>query len=470
MSHRAPLSRTLALLVMLALPAAAEDTRIVPPIGSGLVYSFAPLVEKTAPAVVNIYTRKSVRSWPVAQSLDGSAYWRLFRDALLFGYGRERIENSLGSGVIVAPEGVIVTNYHVVENAEDVAVALSDGRVFAAAAVLLDQRADIAVLRIDTGGARLPFLEFGDSDSLKVGDPVIAIGNPYGLGQTVTSGIVSALARTTFGIGDFRFFIQTDAAINPGNSGGAQIAMDGKLVGINTAIYSTTGASQGLGFAVPSNMVRMIVDSALHGHTLVRPWIGISGRRVPPRIAARLGLADAKGVLVTATYADGPAARAGLRPGDVIVAADGFAVEEYQALRYRVATRMTGENVRLAVVRGGVRLDITVPLAPPPDVPPRDETWPTALSPLRGARIASLSPALAEEIGLDSGRPGVVVLEVSPGSAAARLGLAAGDIVVGLDTRAVRTAAELLEFRRAPFTPWRLTIARQGEEVVLGGR
>ena len=429
------------------------------------VNSLAPLVEKTAPAVVNIYAQKLVRSNSAARLLDGSGFWRLFRDSLLFGYGKARIENSLGSGVIVASEGVVVTNNHVVENADDIAVALIDGRVFQAEKLLTDKRTDIAVLRINGSGQNLPLIEFGDSDRMRVGDQVIVIGNPFGLGQTVTSGIVSGLARTSIGVSDFRFFIQTDAAINPGNSGGAQVDMEGKLVGINTTIFSTSGGSQGLGFAIPSNMVRTIVESVVQRKPLIRPWIGFSGRSVPPQYARLLGLPPGKGVIITGTYKGGPAEAAGIGIGDVVVSLDGFPVNEFQALRYRIATRTAGSSVNLIMYQQGRFVSVSVGLVAPPDVPAANRTWAPSTSPLRGARVASLSPALAEELGLDSGLSGVVVLEAGDGSGASRMGINTGDIIRTIDDREVRAVDDVLAFHVAPFKSWSMTLTRAGQVV-----
>jgi serine protease Do len=472
-NHKMRRSRTVAIkIAMLAIllfapPSAAEETRtgLTPP--DSIPRSFAALVEKSAPAVVNVYARKIVRSR--TQSLDSSAFWRLFRDTLLFGYGRERIENSLGSGVIVRTDGIIVTNHHVIEAADGVVAALADGRIFDAEVLLSDKRTDIAVLRVATRGEALPYLEFGDSDRLRVGDQVLVIGNPFGLGQTVTSGIVSALARTSVGITDFRFFIQTDAAANPGNSGGAQIAMDGKLVGITTAIYSTSGGSQGLGFAIPANMVRLVTEAGVQRRPLVRPWIGLSGRRVPSQIAMAYGL-PTKGVLVTGLYQDGPAARAGIAPGDIVLSVDGLAVDEPQVLRYRIATRSVGMTAHLNVIRNRTLIEIPVSLMAPPDVPPRNDRWLPSLSPLSGAKAASLSPAFAEEISVDSGISGVVLLEVNTGSAADRLGLLAGDIIRMIDDRPIRTVEELADFRMTAFKPWVIRFNRSGEELTIGSR
>jgi len=429
--------------------------------------SLAPLVEKTSPAVVNIYAQKLVRSRSAARLLDGSGFWRLFRDSLLFGYGKDRIENSLGSGVLVASDGIVVTNNHVVEDADDIAVALVDGRIFQAQKLLADKRTDIAVLRINGRGQNLPIIAFGDSDLLRVGDQVIAIGNPFGLGQTVTSGIVSGLARTSIGISDFRFFIQTDAAINPGNSGGAQVDMDGKLVGINTTIYSTSGGSQGLGFAIPSNMVRSIVESVVSQKPLIRPWIGLSGRSVPLQFARLLGLLPGKGVIITGVYKGGPAEAAGLGIGDIVLSLDGFPVNEFEALRYRIATRTAGGTVDLTVFQQGKFGSVSVALVEPPNSPAANRTWAPSTSPLRGARVASLSPALAEELGLDSGLSGVVVLEAGVGSGADRLGINTGDIIRTINDRNVLTVDEVLAFRKPTLKAWSIVLIRTGQEIIL---
>ncbi len=450
--------------------AAAGEQRRVPIDRDEATLSFAPLVARTAPAVVNIYARKLVRDRGVPPAFGDAALWRLFSDAFLFGYGaRERIENSLGSGVIVRADGIVVTNHHVIEDAQGIFVGLADDRVFPAEIMISDKRSDIAVLRIAGAGEALPFLELGDSDRLKVGDIVVAIGNPFGIGQSVTTGIVSALARTVLGIGDFRFFIQTDAAINPGNSGGALIAADGRLVGINTAIFAHTGGATGIGFAVPANVVRAVVESAVAGRPLVRPWIGLSGTRLPPPLAMLLGLGRPTGVIVTGLYEGGPAADAGVEVGDFVLAIDDFEVDDAATLRYRVATRRVGEAARLSLIRAGERLAIDVPLLAPPDEPPRQEMWLPGIHVLSGARVASLSPAFAEELGLDSAVTGVVVLEIRAGSAAARLGLRAGDVIRFFDGTRLRTAAELRASSPPPLKPWRLVVNRGGEDVVING-
>ena len=271
---------------------------------SELAYSYAPLVKRVSPAVVNIYTTTTAR-----------AQRRLpfpFPGMPLPPQAGERVQNSLGSGVVVKPDGLIVTNAHVVKGADEIRVVLADRREFEAKLVTQDERYDLALLRIDTSGEKFPYLELRDSDFVEVGDIVMAIGNPFGLNQTVTSGIISALARSAGGVNDSNFFIQTDAAINPGNSGGALVSLDGRLIGINTAIYSQTGGSVGIGFATPSNIVARMVATGEKGGRIVRPWLGITMQRVTPDIAAGFGLARPAGLVVKEVYAEGPGDDAGL--------------------------------------------------------------------------------------------------------------------------------------------------------------
>src|ERR1700758_942383 len=279
---------TLCLLALGATGALAQQ-RQVPNSAAQLELSFAPIVKRVAPAVVNVYAARIVAN---NNPFLADPFFRQFFGAM----PREQVERSLGSGVIIDPAGLVVTNYHVIEGASQVKVALADKREFAADVVLKDQRSDLAVLRIKDAKEKFPTLEFADSDELQVGDVVLAIGDPFGVGQTVTHGIVSAVARTQVGISDYQFFIQTDAAINPGNSGGALVDVAGRLVGINSAIYSRSGGSQGIGFAIPANMVRVVVASARSGGTTVRrPWLGAKLQAVTPEIADSLGLRSPTG-------------------------------------------------------------------------------------------------------------------------------------------------------------------------------
>src|SRR5262249_3709581 len=277
------------------------------------------------------------------------------------GMPREQVQRSLGSGVIVDASGLVVTNNHVIEGATEVKVALADKREFEAEVVLKDARSDLAVLRLKGSRERFPAVEFGDSDELQVGDLVLAIGNPFGVGQTVTHGIVSALARTQVGITDFQFFIQTDAAINPGNSGGALVDLRGRVVGINTAIFSRSGGSQGVGFAMPANMVRVVVAAAKSGGKAVkRPWLGAKLQEVTVEIAESLGLKRPGGALVANVSVGSPAARAGLKTGDLIIAIDGQTVDDPNAFDYRFATKPLGGSAHVGVLRNGTETRVTV--------------------------------------------------------------------------------------------------------------
>lgn len=447
-------------------PGLVQADKVAPESREQVTLSYAPVVKRTAPAVVNIYAKKIVQRRSGPALFDDPFFKRFFGDNFPFGGApKERIENSLGSGVLVRADGVVVTNNHVIADAQEITVVLSDRREYDAEIVLADDRTDLAVLRIDTNGEDLPSLDFGDSDALEVGDIVLAIGNPFGVGQTVTSGIVSALARTRVGVADYRSFIQTDAAINPGNSGGALVSMDGHLVGINTAIFSKSGGSLGIGFAVPANMVRAIVDSAIEGRPLVRPWLGFVGRAVNADLALALGMPRPVGVIVEQVVEDGPAVEAGLIPGDVVMAVNGHDVEDAQALRFRLATRRIGETVELTVLRKGKERSVTMPLEAPPEVPPRNTTMLKGRHPFSGTKLANLSPAVVEELGLKGQPRGVFILAIAKRSPAARLGLRPGDILVSINDRKIALVRDATKILDAGAESWDIAI-RRGERVL----
>jgi Do/DeqQ family serine protease len=456
----------MALMAVAAAPAFAETQRVVPDSVVAMKQSFAPVVKRAAPAVINVYVSRKVKQI-VSPFADDPFFSRLFGDN--FGIPRERIQNSLGSGVLVSPDGLAVTNNHVIQGSgeAEITVALSDGREFPAKVILKDERTDLVVLRLSAAGVTFPSIEFSDSDSLEVGDLVLAIGDPFGVGQTVTSGIVSALARTQVGISDYQFFIQTDAAINPGNSGGALVDMDGHLVGINTAIFSRSGGSQGIGFAIPSNMVRLVVQAALQGGTVQRPWFGALLQPVTQDLAESLGLDRPGGALVKELNAEGPAATAGLKVGDVVVSVDDKGVQDPEAFQYRFATKGLGGTAELGIVRQGQAMRATVQLVPAIEDPPRDARDLTGRHPLVGAKVANLSPAVAEELGIDDDGPGVVVLDVAPNTPAARLGVKRGDLVIGLNNGRVTSVAGLVKALGAPVDGWRLSLQREGQVYTL---
>lgn len=446
----------------------AADAKRVPASRGEIDLSFAPLVRSAAPAVVNIYTRRVVRSRQISPLFNDPFFRRFFGNQFApGGQQKNRVQNSLGSGVIVSAGGLIVTNHHVIDKADEITVVLTDRREFEAEVVTRDEGTDLAVLRIKTKGEVLPFLELRDSDTLEVGDLVLAIGNPFGVGQTVTSGIVSALARTARGVSDFGFFIQTDAAINPGNSGGALISLDGGLVGINTAIYSRGGGSNGIGFAIPSNMVATVVGSAASGGRVIRPWLGARGQTVDADLARSLGLLRPSGVLVNSVHPDGPAAAAGLEIGDVIVSVNSKVVPDANSLKFRVATLNVGGSATLTVIRKGQREKLSIPLQSAPEIPKRDLSVITGPNPYAGAEVANISPALAEEISLDTDLTGVLVMRIKRRSPADRIGLEPGDILLRLNGNEIDSVAALKTLIKREFSAWRIEISRAGRVLQL---
>jgi Do/DeqQ family serine protease len=452
------------------LPLGPETQVAVPSDREAIRLSFAPIVRRVAPAVVNVYAtaRAEARS-PFA----GDPFFeRFFGGDGFFGAPRERARSSLGSGVIVDPTGVVVTNHHVISGATEVKVALADGREFQAEILIRDERTDLAVLKIANGTDGFPALEIGDSDALEVGDLVLALGNPFGVGQTVTSGIVSAVARTNVGVSDSAFFIQTDAAINPGNSGGALVDMNGALVGVNTAIFSRSGGSIGIGFAIPSNMVQAIVAQALAGSTSVaRPWIGVLCQEVSPEIATSLGIAAPRGALVTQIDPESPADRAGLRVGDLIMRVGDREVGNPAALDYRLAVAGIGQELMLEIWRDGKAIALSVTPEAEPELDESDLTVLGGRSPLTGATVADLTASLAERLDVRAAGRGAVIVDVAPLSPAARLGFRPGDVVLRAQGEDVENSQQLAELMETRSRVWRITLNRGGRvsNVVIGG-
>jgi Do/DeqQ family serine protease len=368
--------------------------------------------------------------------------------------------------VIVHRSGVMVTNYHVVRESTNIRVVLPDRREYDAKILLSDERSDLAVLKVEAGPQDLPALELGNSDDLAVGDLVLAIGNPFGVGQTVTSGIVSALARTEVGISDYQFFIQTDAAINPGNSGGALVNMKGELVGINTAIFSRSGGSIGIGFAIPSNMVRAVVQSALSGSKIVRPWLGAELQDVTHEIADSLGLKRPQGALIASLEQESPLASAGLKPGDLLLALDGREIGTAKEFIYRVGTSSAGSRILVRYRRQDKETEVGVLLAAAPETIPRAQTRLEGNNPLSGLTVVNLSPAVSEELGLDDVKSGVAV--VDPGnSIGRRLGFRRGDVIVDINGQPINSVAILSEVLAEGADYWSLAINRNGRLLRL---
>jgi Do/DeqQ family serine protease len=459
------LAAALLVSALLVTPSLAQDRR-VPTSAAELRLSYAPIVQRVQPAVVNVYAAKMVQNHN--PFLDDPIFRRFFG---LPGGQQEQMQRSLGSGVMVDASGLVVTNVHVIEGADQVKVSLSDKREFEAEIVLKDSRSDLAVLRLKDAHEKFPTLDFANSDELMVGDVVLAIGNPFGVGQTVTHGIISALARTQVGITDYQFFIQTDAAINPGNSGGALVDMTGKLAGINTAIYSRSGGSQGIGFAIPANMVRVVVASAKSGGKAVRrPWLGAKLQSVTPDIADSLGLKTPSGALVASIVTGSPAARAGLKASDLITAIDGQPIDDPNAFDYRFATHPLGGASQIDVIRGGKPLKLSVALETAPDTD-RNEITLGGHSPFQGATIANISPAVADELHLDADTDGVVVTELPEDSTAANVGFLKGDIILAVNNKKISRTGDLDKVTRDQSRLWRITLLRGGQQinVTLGG-
>lgn len=439
-------------------PGLAQPNRTPPPDFATMKMSFAPVVKRAAPAVVNVFSQRVVR-----QQVD--PFWQLFGG---MGVPQNRVEGSLGSGVIVRSDGLILTNNHVIEGGQQLNVVLADRREFPAKVVLADPRSDLAVLQIDAKGEKLPVLPIADREDVQVGDLVLAIGDPFGVGQTVTNGIVSALARTDIGASDFSFFIQTDASINPGNSGGPLVDMNGNLIGINTLIYSRTGSSSGIGFAIPAAMVRRVVETAVGGgRSVSRPWLGAKTQSLTSDVAKSLGLDRPIGVLVKDIYPGGPAAHAGLKEGDLITAADGAPVTDEGSLNYRVATHKPGEHISLTVGSGARQHTVDLKLESPPGAATRDDRTLTGRQPLAGASVVTLSPAVADEYGLDQGLSGVIVTKTGDGIAAQQ-GFQPGDIIRQVNGRAITNTAGLAAALAQPVGGgWRLVVERGGRRIAV---
>jgi len=447
-------------------PQSFAQTVQVPTSDGEIKLTFAPIVKRTAPSVVNIYTRRVVQQRRPSLFND-PFFQRFFGDDFnqRFGMPRERIQNSLGSGVIVRDDGIVITNNHVIQNSDEIKVVLSDRREFDAEIVGADERTDLAVLKIRNAPNDLPALTIGDADALEVGDLVLAIGNPFGVGQTVTSGIVSAVARSNVGITDFRSFIQTDAAINPGNSGGALVTLDGSLVGINTAIYSQDGGSVGIGFAIPTPMVRVVLNSILQEGKAVRAWLGASGQSISSEIAEALGLDRPLGVIVNKVYEGSPAEDAGIQAGDVLTSVNGQEILDSENMRYRLATLVVGEEAQVELMRDGRSKQVRVRLIPPPETPARNETQLSdQLPPFGGATVANVNPALAEELGIEP-EDGVIVMSLKRRSFARRAGLAPGDLLLALNGRDITSVRSLERELGRPTSQWTYSVKRGGRVI-----
>jgi len=445
----------LAATAMIAMPAMGQDLqRVVPTSQAQVQLSYSPVVKQTSPAVVNIFTSRTVQTRTRSSFFDQ-----------MFGMQRaprERVESSLGSGVIVRSNGIIITNAHVVKGADELKVVLNDRREFEAKVVAQDEETDLAVLRIDTQGEIMPVLQVGADEEPEIGDIVLAIGNPFGVGQTVTSGIISALGRTN--VSDISSAIQTDAAVNPGNSGGALVNLQGELIGVNTAIFSRSGGSNGIGFAIPAELVERAIDSALSEGRIVRPWIGARTNGIDTTMASALGLDRARGAVINEILDGGPADKAGLEKGDVILSVGETEINDDSGLRFKLATLRRGETTDIEYFRDGRTRTARVKVDTPQESPDRDERDLDGIHPFDGAVVVNMSPALGEELGFDPYLTGVMVLKVRRGSAANYNRLRPGDLILDVNGVEITSARQLERhlLNEPVDTVWDVQVDRNG--------
>jgi serine protease Do len=461
----------LLLVILVLIPAfakAQETVQIVPQSAEQLQLSYAPVVKKVAPAVVNIYTKRQVAVRTVSPFFNDPFFSMFFRDDLFGGRMKQRLESSLGSGVIVSEDGEVITNSHVIQGAQEIKIVLADGREFPAELVLQDKASDLALLQIDTQGQTLPYANLKSSETLEVGDIVLAIGNPFGVGQTVTSGIVSAQGRSSLDINDFNFFIQTDAAINPGNSGGALVALDGGVVGINTAIFSRDGGSLGIGFAIPSEMVASVMAAKESGRGtsagIIRPWLGVTGQTVTADIAESLDLEFPRGILVAGMHDSSPLKKAGIRTGDVVSAINGKIIRDPSEMKFRMATVPLGGQADIQVLRAGKIFDFKVEAIAPPETPAREETPLAGNHPFSGATIANINPAVATELDIDE-EEGVIITAIETGSYVARVARI-GETIVQINGQNIKSVKDTQkELAKAPANgAWDIVIGAGGQK------
>lgn len=429
------------IVLLLALIASPLGAQQVPQSAAEMNLSFAPLVKKAAPAVVNIYVKvvREVQRTPLQAD---PFFGRLFSDP--FTDRQPRVQNSLGSGVILSADGIVVSNFHVVRMATDIRIVLTDRREFSARVLLADEESDLAILKIDTPDP-LPFLDLRSSDTVEVGELVLAIGNPFGVGQTVSSGIVSGLARSGRAGGEGRgYFIQTDAPINPGNSGGALVDTAGRLVGVNTAILTRSGGSNGIGFAIPADLIAAFVAQASAGRTeFGRPWAGISGQSLDADLAATLGFDRSGGIIVSGVHPASPFLQAGLEVGDVIVAVGGQSVNTPSEMVYRMSVGGPGAQADVTFVRQGEERTAAVKLIAAPEEPPRDAVTLPERSFFPGLTVVRVNPAVLAELNLPLEVEGVAIVDTGP--FAGRAGLREGDVLLALNRVALTHPDQVAE-------------------------
>jgi len=440
-------------LYPLCLPV-ATSAQTVPQTAGEITLSFAPVVKRASPAVVNIYTKQRQRRQASPFADDP-----FFRDFFGGFQNRQRAQNTLGSGVVLSPDGLIVTNHHVVANAVDIRVVLADRREFEAQVVLADQSADLAILRVQQVDQPLEHLTLATADSAEVGDLVLAIGNPFGVGQTVSSGIISGLARSPRRGRGQSYYLQTDAAINPGNSGGALIDMKGRLMGVPTAILTRSGGSNGVGFAIPADLVAAFLRQAQTGaDTVVWPWIGLRGQPIDGALAEAMDLATPDGLVISEIHAQSPFAKAGLLQGDVIAHVNGAPVQSLSEIEYRLMTSQA-DTVRVDYIRHSEPKSVDVRReVPSPEDTPALEISESALA---GLRVSALSKAQVDRLNLPLTASGVVVTAVS--GPAQRFGFRPGDVLVRINGQEIRTPKDVADAAAKGGRRWSIDFRRGGQ-------
>ncbi len=452
------------LVVVLAftLGGAVTAETSVPASKGEMALSFVPVVKKTTPAVVNIYAKRIVQTQQGAFAND-PFFSDFFKS---FGQPTQRVQNSLGSGVVLSRDGLVVSNYHVIEGASDIRVVLNDRREFDAKVLLADEQSDLAVLKIE-GVNDLPALSLRPSDGVEVGELVLAIGNPFGVGQTVSSGIISGLARSGGAVGNARaYFIQTDAPINPGNSGGALVDMNGDLVGINTSILTRSGGSNGIGFAIPADLVASFLVQAQAGNDhFRRPWAGVVGQLVDAALAQQFGLDRPEGMALVDVHPASPFAKAGLRVGDVLLSINGHSVNGPAEMLYHMSVLGVGSDAEVDYLRGGKRLAARIAMIEAPESPARNTLKLDNKGPLQGLTLSRINPAIIAEIGLPVNASGVVVEAVD--GIARQLGFQPGDILVSVNGAAIDTPSDARDANSENTRRWDITIERGGQQLSM---
>ena len=437
----------------------AKDT--VPKSETEIKLSFVPLVKQAAPAVVNIYAKRIIEERRSPFSRD-PFFQDFFRN---FGQLQPRVQNSLGSGVILSADGYVVSNYHVVGGATDIRVVLNDGREISGNVILSDQESDLAVLKLNSDEV-LPYLELRKSDTVEVGELVLAIGNPFGVGQTVTNGIISGLARTGIASGSAKgYFLQTDAPINPGNSGGALIDISGALIGVNTSILSRSGGSNGIGFAIPADLVGQFLIQAKEGRTsFIRPWAGMRGQPITFEMAASLGLPAMSGMIISELHELSPFSLAGIQVGDIITKVDGLDINSPEEMLYRMSVVGIGTTVDVSYFSQSIIKSLKIDLVEMPNVKAEQVT----LGPkfiFLDLHISELTPEFQSKFGLSFSSKGLVVLD--PGRIAGRLGLRSGDLLQEINGKSVETIDEAMSSIGSLKGTGSITIRRSGRRISL---